>query len=136
MGISRSATIVIAYLMTHKGMSIADALHYTQQKRSVVSPNYGFMQCLVEYEKQLGQQRVSRFDVYLYASTRYHFDSVHHDTLQRVFRVCRDKYDQEIAEKKATGEYIEEEDDEKEVYLPSTVLMEMRKYMRENKLFS
>ena len=41
-GASRSATIVIAYIMWTKKMSFQDALEFVQQKRFIVYPNCGF----------------------------------------------------------------------------------------------
>ena len=43
MGISRSAIIVIAYVMYHLKMSVMDALEFVKQKRPIINPNYGFM---------------------------------------------------------------------------------------------
>ena len=43
MGISRSATIVIAYLMTHKNMSFDEAYAYVKERRSWIRPNNRFM---------------------------------------------------------------------------------------------
>lgn len=41
-GISRSATIVIAYLMSEKQMSLPDAFKLVKSKRIVAFPNPGF----------------------------------------------------------------------------------------------
>ncbi|OQR93011.1 dual specificity protein phosphatase 2-like [Achlya hypogyna] len=49
-GMSRSATIVLAYLISHRGMQLLEALDYLRARRRVVSPNVGFMQRLVELE--------------------------------------------------------------------------------------
>ena len=43
-GVSRSATLVIAYLMKSKGMKFADALAFLRSKRSKVRPNDNFVQ--------------------------------------------------------------------------------------------
>ncbi len=53
MGMSRSCTIVLAYLMKHEGMTLAKALIHTKERRPVVSPNPGFMKQLIDYEKQI-----------------------------------------------------------------------------------
>eukprot|EP01084_Bolivina_argentea_P106568 190672_1 len=45
-GISRSSTIIIAYLMKSKKMSFEKAFEFTKQKRSIVSPNEGFVKQL------------------------------------------------------------------------------------------
>lgn len=47
-GVSRSATIVIAYLIS-LGMSLEDALAYVIKKRLRVQPNTGFFQQLKRY---------------------------------------------------------------------------------------
>jgi protein-tyrosine phosphatase len=53
-GISRSATIVIAYLMWYKRISYNKALSHVVKRRNVVNPNPGFREKLQAYEKQLG----------------------------------------------------------------------------------
>lgn len=52
-GVSRSATIVIAYLMKHRRMSLRDAFNYCYNMRPVIRPNNGFMLQLINYEIQL-----------------------------------------------------------------------------------
>lgn len=42
-GISRSSTVVIAYLMTKYGFSLFEAFNIVKSIRNVVLPNYGFM---------------------------------------------------------------------------------------------
>ncbi|TCD69140.1 hypothetical protein EIP91_008616 [Steccherinum ochraceum] len=54
MGISRSATVVCAYLVASSSMSAREALDYTISKRAIVCPNIGFR---------------SQLDIY---SSRYH----------------------------------------------------------------
>ena len=41
-GMSRSASLVIAYIMKTKGASCQDAYEYVKHKRSIVLPNEGF----------------------------------------------------------------------------------------------
>jgi len=53
MGMSRSSTIVIAYLMKHKDMNLATALQFTKERRAMVSPNSGFMKQLIEFEEAI-----------------------------------------------------------------------------------
>ncbi|XP_073438689.1 protein phosphatase Slingshot homolog 1 [Dendrobates tinctorius] len=50
MGVSRSASTVIAYAMKEYGWSMEKAYNYVKQKRSVARPNAGFMRQLLEYE--------------------------------------------------------------------------------------
>ncbi|KAG2012982.1 dual specificity protein phosphatase 13 [Coprinopsis cinerea AmutBmut pab1-1] len=51
MGISRSATVVAAYLMKSQGMDASTALRYLTQKRHQIHPNYGFIKQLEAFEK-------------------------------------------------------------------------------------
>jgi len=52
-GMSRSSTIVVAYLMKCKRMNLIDALRYTKLRRPMSSPNSGFMRQLLELEMEL-----------------------------------------------------------------------------------
>jgi protein-tyrosine phosphatase len=49
-GISRSATIVIAYLMSKFKLSMAQAYELVLEKRPIISPNLHFMGQLLFYE--------------------------------------------------------------------------------------
>lgn len=53
MGISRSATIVIAYIMSRYNMSLKASYDYVRSKRSIVSPNALFLKLLQDYEIEL-----------------------------------------------------------------------------------
>uniref|UniRef100_A0A6Q2YMB2 Protein phosphatase Slingshot homolog 1 n=1 Tax=Esox lucius TaxID=8010 RepID=A0A6Q2YMB2_ESOLU len=50
MGVSRSASTVIAYAMKEYGWSLEKAFSFVKQKRSITRPNSGFMRQLAEYE--------------------------------------------------------------------------------------
>ncbi|KAK7895283.1 hypothetical protein WMY93_020608 [Mugilogobius chulae] len=50
MGVSRSASTVIAYAMKEYGWSLEKAHNYVKQKRSIAQPNAAFMKQLAEYE--------------------------------------------------------------------------------------
>ena len=52
-GISRSATIVIAYLMKKNKWSYQEAYNFVRKKRNVICPNSGFVRQLRNYEKKL-----------------------------------------------------------------------------------
>lgn len=41
-GVSRSATIIIAYLMQEQKMTFLDAMNYVRIRRPIVCPNFGF----------------------------------------------------------------------------------------------
>ena len=49
-GISRSPTIVVAYLMTATSMGWQDALRYVRSLRPVVNPNLSFQRQLMHFE--------------------------------------------------------------------------------------
>lgn len=56
MGISRSPTIVAAYLIKHCDMTACEALDHLQHVRPIVCPNDGFRKALERWEQQLQQQ--------------------------------------------------------------------------------
>ncbi|ORX81556.1 hypothetical protein BCR32DRAFT_203693, partial [Anaeromyces robustus] len=49
-GVSRSSTIILAYLMRYKGMTLYDAWCSTFKIRPIIRPNDGFAIALQEYE--------------------------------------------------------------------------------------
>ncbi|KAJ1104519.1 hypothetical protein NDU88_001930 [Pleurodeles waltl] len=49
-GISRSAALVIAYIMETFGVKYRDAFTYVQERRFCINPNAGFVHQLQEYE--------------------------------------------------------------------------------------
>ncbi|XP_066519042.1 dual specificity phosphatase 29-like [Hoplias malabaricus] len=55
-GISRSATLVLAYLMIFEGLTLSEAIVAVRSHRSIL-PNAGFLQQLRELDTQLTQQR-------------------------------------------------------------------------------
>lgn len=56
-GVSRSATVVIAYLLKEWRKSLTEVTKYVKQKRGVASPNRGFYKQLMEFEKKLQSER-------------------------------------------------------------------------------
>ncbi|KAF8967341.1 protein-tyrosine phosphatase-like protein [Flammula alnicola] len=50
-GISRSVSVVAAFLMAHYGWSPLEAVHYIKSKRRIANPNFGFVQQLHEYAR-------------------------------------------------------------------------------------
>lgn len=52
-GVSRSASIVLAYLMKYQNMTLRDAYHLLKARRPIIQPNVGFFRQLMDYEKRL-----------------------------------------------------------------------------------
>jgi dual specificity phosphatase 12 len=52
-GISRSSTIVIAYLMKKYKITYNQAYEYVKNKRPIIMPNNGFTNQLLHYEEEL-----------------------------------------------------------------------------------
>ncbi|XP_066969714.1 serine/threonine/tyrosine-interacting protein B-like [Macrobrachium rosenbergii] len=50
LGISRSAAVVIAYVMEKKMLTYKEALEFVQNRRYCINPNDGFKHQLIEYE--------------------------------------------------------------------------------------
>ena len=53
LGMSRSPTFVLAYMMKCKDFSLAAAIATLKELRPIISPNKGFMMQLLEYEREL-----------------------------------------------------------------------------------
>ncbi|XP_046558461.1 dual specificity protein phosphatase 1-B-like [Haliotis rubra] len=62
-GISRSATICLAYLMSTNNLALEHAYEHVRQRRSVIDPNLNFMRQLKDFESELGTARVRRSSI-------------------------------------------------------------------------
>ncbi|XP_043942245.1 dual specificity protein phosphatase 14-like [Protopterus annectens] len=52
-GVSRSASLVIAYLMKYHKLSLVEAHDWVKARRPIIRPNSGFWQQLIDYERKL-----------------------------------------------------------------------------------
>jgi len=52
-GVSRSASVMLAYLIEYRGYSLYDAFHLIRRIRPTITPNPGFMEQLIAYEKKM-----------------------------------------------------------------------------------
>jgi dual specificity phosphatase 12 len=59
-GVSRSATIVCAYLMQEHNLSYSAALKLVKSKRPFVNPNDGFRTQLVQFQKELKEKKLEQ----------------------------------------------------------------------------
>lgn len=62
-GVSRSATVCMAYIMKTLNYDLKSAYDFVKSRRPCVSPNLHFMGQLLEFEKRLGNCTASRNDV-------------------------------------------------------------------------
>ena len=58
-GISRSAALIIAYLVAERGHTLAEALDLTRTAREVAKPNQGFLAQLEQFAAGLAQTRAT-----------------------------------------------------------------------------
>lgn len=68
-GASRSATVVLSYLMKKWGMTLDDALSHVITVRSIINPNAGFIRQLLEYELLLFSKVHSQLTI----ETTFHY---------------------------------------------------------------
>lgn len=52
-GVSRSATICLAYLIQSRRVRLEEAFDFVKQRRGVISPNFSFMGQLLQFETQV-----------------------------------------------------------------------------------
>ncbi|CAF3933930.1 unnamed protein product [Rotaria sordida] len=69
MGISRSSTIVLAYLLRHHHEDLRKAYDYLVERRCIALPNNGFFLQLIRYENDLLQIQNSETKQYSNRST-------------------------------------------------------------------
>lgn len=60
-GINRSATLLIAYLVRRRGMSLIDAISLCHVKRPIILTNEAFVMSLIEWFDRLEQKRVEQY---------------------------------------------------------------------------
>ncbi|KAK3094467.1 hypothetical protein FSP39_002103 [Pinctada imbricata] len=64
-GASRSASLVIAYLVKYAGMSLKEAYEHVSECRENVYPNRNFWRCLIEFEERVRNDNTVEIRPYL-----------------------------------------------------------------------
>ncbi|CAD7924212.1 unnamed protein product [Amoebophrya sp. A120] len=75
-GVSRSATVVISYLMAKLNYTLHDAFFLVRSRRAAITPNLGFMEQLCEFEEK--NFREPTIDMWKY--TEWYMSSEDHRT--------------------------------------------------------
>jgi len=60
MGISRSSSVVIAYIMRERGFTFEQAKAFVKSQRSCIQPNPGFSKQLLDFEKLAGARAINQ----------------------------------------------------------------------------
>uniref|UniRef100_A0A8C5LNS1 protein-serine/threonine phosphatase n=1 Tax=Leptobrachium leishanense TaxID=445787 RepID=A0A8C5LNS1_9ANUR len=134
MGVSRSASTVIAYAMKEYGWSMEKAYNYVKQKRSVARPNAGFMRQLLEYEGILdaSKQRHNKLWRQHVESSlpANEFDAMFPDTFQPELhcRLNEDDLDPEIL---PSSRYFRHLTQPQELIEPPSALLEVEELERD-----
>ncbi|KAJ8022890.1 putative rhodanese domain-containing dual specificity protein phosphatase [Holothuria leucospilota] len=68
MGVSRSSSITISFLMKYFSMSLNDAYTFLKDRRSVAAPNTGFTHQLASYEEHLFGEKLTDPDEILFTA--------------------------------------------------------------------
>lgn len=76
-GVSRSATVCMAYIMKTLDYDLKSAYDFVKCRRPCVSPNLHFMGQLLEFEKRLGNCTASRNDVDTLTSVQEEDERLH-----------------------------------------------------------
>eukprot|EP01067_Filipodium_phascolosomae_P007575 Filipodium_phascolosomae@DN611_c0_g1_i1.p1 len=65
-GISRSATVVLSFLLQFHRFSVHNAFFHVRHKRSIICPNLGFMEQLLELERSCLPSKYPSIDIVKY----------------------------------------------------------------------
>jgi len=118
LGVSRSPSAIMTYLIKYKKKTMDEALKFVKNKRSLVQPNEGFLEQLREYEKKI-MKIDGRFEEIKEESERFESKSVYR------CKSCRMEvfHNEELVhgkEKKCTSYFLRKtEGDEGKLYCPN-----------------
>lgn len=75
MGISRSPTVICAYLVATTDLTTSESITHVRSIRTIVCPNLGFRQQLEEYSTQF-VQRKTKFTLFSMWAEKFSFSKV------------------------------------------------------------
>ena len=67
MGMSRSPTVVCAYLVATTNLTASESITQVRSKRAIVYPNLGFQQQLEEYSTQIVKTKAKSASLFMWA---------------------------------------------------------------------
>ncbi len=89
-GISRSATLIIYYIMTREKKNFKDTLNLVRSLRSVVCPTTGFIECLSELDKKLyGQYSLTKED-YSIECLKFNFQYLEENEIKKTYEESKE----------------------------------------------
>ena len=89
-GISRSATLIIYYIMTREKKNFKDTLNLVRSLRSVVCPTTGFIGCLSELDKKLyGQYSLTKED-YSIECLKFNFQYLEENEIKKTYEESKE----------------------------------------------
>jgi len=95
-GISRSVSVVLAYLIKNRRMPLKSALHLVRSSRPIASPNIGFMRQLCDWEQQhLGCSSMNLIDCVV-DYTSQTFLELSEDQLRKIAVQCHGDMSQTV----------------------------------------
>lgn len=89
MGVSRSASVVIAYIMKQKQWDLETAYRYVKEKRPCIRPNDGFMKQLNEYQGIITANRNRNSDLWRAPCASQATNSARNKEISSLLRVKR-----------------------------------------------
>ena len=90
-GISRSTTLILHYLLTRKQMRLKEAFITLKQLRHVIAPSAGFIEGLIELEKQLyGEISITKKE-YAVICLKEVFPKVEVGNIDKEYDLCLEK---------------------------------------------
>ena len=93
-GISRSATLIIYYLMTREKKNFKDSFFYLKKLRNVVCPTTGFIKSLCLYDEQLFGKMSFNIDDYSLLCLKESFPSINEDQIKNIYENNKKFYNQ------------------------------------------